>query len=131
MVSLVASIVTLAGVGGMLVKSTSMALHTGDAPKNLTKFSDDLHGLVDVLGGVEASPYVFGPFLVHHELPQLMPNIQLVFSRDKFMRKAEAEDFREVAMGVFNSIRSGQLGGGAGPPARQTAARLEQAGQGG
>ncbi|GJM26328.1 MAG: hypothetical protein DHS20C16_27430 [Phycisphaerae bacterium] len=109
LVSLVASIVTLAGVGGMLVKSSSMALQVGDAPKNLTKFSDDMHGLVDVLGGVEASPYVFGPFMVHHELPQLMPNVQLVFSRDKFMRRVDAKDFRSVALGVFNSIRKGSL----------------------
>jgi hypothetical protein len=109
LVSVVASIVTLAGVGAMLVKSSSMTLHTGDAPRNLTKFSDDMHGLVDVLGGVEASPYVFAPFLVHHELPQLMPNIRLVFSRDKFMRMVDAEDFREIALGVFNSMRNGRL----------------------
>ncbi|HNO77954.1 MAG TPA: DUF6077 domain-containing protein [Phycisphaerae bacterium] len=109
LISLVASIVTLAGVGGMLLKTSSMPLQVGDAPKNLTKFSDDLHGLVDLLGCVEANPFVFGPFLVHHELPQLMPNIQLVFSRDKFMRAADAEDFRDVALGVFNAMRQGRL----------------------
>ena len=70
MASVVASIVTLAGIGGMLVKSTSMTLKTGDAPKNLTKFSDDMHGLVDLLEGVESDPYLFGPFMVQHELPQ-------------------------------------------------------------
>ncbi len=111
MVSIVASIVTLAGVGGMLIKSSSMALKVGDAPKNLTKFDDDLHGLVDVFGGVEASPFVFGPFRVHHELPQLMPHLQLVFSRDKFMRQAEDENFRNIARGVFNAMRNGRLDG--------------------
>ncbi len=107
--SLVAAIVSFAGVGIMLAKTTSMPLKAGPAPKNLTKFSDDMHGLVDILGGVEAAPYVFGPFFVQHELPQLMPNLQLVFSRDKFMRKAEAEDFRRIALGVYSGFRSGQL----------------------
>ncbi|NOX58001.1 MAG: hypothetical protein GXP29_03980, partial [Planctomycetes bacterium] len=108
-VSFAASVVTLAAFGLMLFKTTSMSLKAGPTPKNLTKFSDDMHGLVDLLGGVDASPYLFGPFLVQHELPQLMPNLQLVFSRDKFMRVAEADDFRRVALGTFGAFRRGKL----------------------
>jgi hypothetical protein len=38
----------------------------GDAPEQLTKFAPQMHELVEKLGGVEASPYVWGTFLVHH-----------------------------------------------------------------
>ena len=39
----------------------------------------------------------------------MMPHIQLVFSRDKFMRKVDADGFRDIALGVYNSMRQGRL----------------------
>ncbi|MEZ6084014.1 MAG: hypothetical protein R3E58_08745 [Phycisphaerae bacterium] len=65
-----ASIVTLAGVGGMLLKTSSMPLQVGDAPKNLTKFlGRPTRSRRLTRRCQEANPFVFGPFLVHHELP--------------------------------------------------------------
>ncbi len=104
-----ASLVAIGAFGLMLYNTTSMPVRVGEKPRNLSKFSDDIHELVDLLGGTDASPYVFGPFLVQHELPQLMPNIRLVFSRDKFMRPAKEPNARNVALGVQERLSRGAL----------------------
>jgi hypothetical protein len=93
----------------MLANTSSARLKIDEPPKMLTKFSPDMHALVTVLGGTEASPFVFGTFLVQHELPQLMPNIKLVFSRDKIMRVADDPDYRQIAIGVQQGINTGRL----------------------
>ncbi len=98
------------GTFGVAVANTgSQRLRVGEAPANLTKFSDDMHELVSLLGGVEADPFVWSTFLPHHELPQLMPNIKLVMSRDKFMRRAEDEDFRDLVLTVFTGYSRGMF----------------------
>jgi hypothetical protein len=105
--TLLASFVAAGAFGLMIANTDSRAVKVGESPQRLTKFSPDTHELVEKLGGVEASPFVWGAFYVHHELPQLMPNVQLVFSRTKFMRPADDPNFRGVAMAAFNGYREG------------------------
>lgn len=82
----------------------------GDSPKTLTKFDDDMHALVGTLGGVMANPYVWGPeHLVTRELPQMMPNVRLVMSRDKLMRAADHENFRGMVHSAELLFRTGRL----------------------
>lgn len=99
-----------AAVAGFILyvaNTDSRSVVVGAAPPRLTKFSPDTHELVEKLGGVEAKPFVWGTFLVHHELPQLMPNVQLVFSRTKFMRPADDPAFRTVAERIFDGYPRG------------------------
>lgn len=100
--SFIACLVAIAGVGAMLAGTDSRPVKIGAAPKELSKFPPEMHELVEKLGGVEASPFVWSTFLVHHELPQLMPNVNLVFSRTKFMRPSDDPDARKIAEGVFD-----------------------------
>ncbi|UCG17129.1 MAG: hypothetical protein JSV19_03670, partial [Phycisphaerales bacterium] len=44
--------------GLMLSNASAYAAKAGPKPGQLSKFSDDMHGVVDLLGGVEASPFV-------------------------------------------------------------------------
>jgi hypothetical protein len=99
------AVVAVAAFGIMLACTGSRMVRAGEEPAMLSKFSPEIHELVGKLGGVEASPYVWGTFQVHHELPQLMPNINLVFSRDKFMRPADDPIYRRLALSVFNTYR--------------------------
>jgi hypothetical protein len=93
----------------MVASTTSIRLRADEPPQMLSKFDPDIHGLVDVLGGIEASPFVFGTFFVHHELPQLMPHVKLVFSREKIMRTADDPNYRAIAKAAQNGIRQGRL----------------------
>jgi len=82
----------------------------GEPPSSLSKFDEDMHGLVGLLGGVMADPYVWGPeHLVTRELPQLMPNVRLVLSRDKLMRAADHENFRGMVRSAELLYRTGRL----------------------
>ena len=107
--SFAASFLVIGAFVGMLSQTTSRLLKPGPAPKQLSKFSNDMHELVGILGGTEAAPFVWGPFLVHHELCQLMPNVRLVMSRDKFMLRAEDEDFRSVVTRLSEDFRRGNV----------------------
>jgi hypothetical protein len=93
----------------MLSKTESVLLKIGPAPKHLTKFSQDMHGLVDLLGGREAAPFVWGTREVTRELPQLMPNVRLVLSREKIMLPAKHPGFRDVVLGVREKFHQGSL----------------------
>lgn len=85
----------------------------GDPPGTLTKFDEDMHGLVELLGGVMADPYVWGPeHLVTRELPQMMPHVRLVMSRDKLMRAADHENFRGMVRSAELLYRTGRLSAG-------------------
>jgi len=76
----------------------------------LSKFSDDMHQLVELLGGVEASPFVWGPeHRVTRELPQIMPHVKLVKSRSKLMRPADHPSFRRIVNGVETVYRKGEI----------------------
>jgi hypothetical protein len=105
----VAGLVAVAAIVGMVWGTGSRPVRMGDAPEQLTKFAPQMHELVEKLGGVEASPYVWGTFLVHHELPQLMPNVKLVFSRTKFMRPADDPNYRRLAEGIFSAYRKNSV----------------------
>jgi hypothetical protein len=76
----------------------------------LSKFDRDMHELVDLLGGVTASPFVWGPeHVVTRELCQLMPNVRLVKSRDKMMLPVEHENFRNLVNVVERLFSFGQM----------------------
>ena len=82
----------------MLANTSAYAVRLGPTPKRLSKFSADVHGLVGLLGGIEADPFVWPPRTVTRELPQLMPNVRLVLSRRKLMLPAADPKFREVVL---------------------------------
>lgn len=108
--SLLATLVVVAAFAGMLSQTSAYAVtRPGPASRQLSKFSDDVHGLVDLLGGVKAAPFVWGPREVTRELPQLMPNIKLVLSRRKLMRPADDPEFRNIVLGVRELFRTGQV----------------------
>ncbi len=100
--SFLASIAAVALFAAMLANTSGYAMRAGPPPKRLTKFSNDLHGLVDLLGGVEAAPFVWGPRTVTEELPQLMPSVRLVLSREKIMLPADDPQFRGVVLQTRN-----------------------------
>ena len=100
--SFVASL-AVAGVFAVMFANTSgYGMKAGPPPEQLSKFSDDLHGLVDLLGGTEASPFVWGPRTVGRELPQLMPNIRLALSRRRIMLPADHPQFRQLVFWTRN-----------------------------
>ncbi len=96
--SLGASLAAVGLFAGMLAHTGAYALRVGPTPERLSKFSADLHGLVQPLGGLEASPFVFGPWEVTRELPQLMPNLRLVLSRRRIVLPADDPDFRDIVL---------------------------------
>ena len=105
----ISALIAVGMFGVMLYNSTSRLVRIGDNPVRLSKFSPDMHDLVGLLGGEDSSAFVFGPFVVQHELPQLMPNVQLVFSREKFMRTADHPQYRRIAEGAFNQLSQGTI----------------------
>jgi hypothetical protein len=82
----------------MLSNTSAYAAKAGPKPGQLSKFSDDMHGVVDLLGGIEASLFVWGPRIVGRELPQLMPNIRLVLSRRSIMLPTKDPNFRNIVL---------------------------------
>lgn len=109
LVSLLASLLAGGGFCAMLAQTDSLMIRTGPEPTQLSKFSQDMHDLVDVLGGVEAAPFVWGPRRVQHTLPQLMPHVRLVLSRSKVILPADHPEFREVALSAFRQFRDGTI----------------------
>ncbi len=108
--SFLVSLLVVAAFCSMLYNTTSRRLQIGDPPKQLDKFTVGSHGMVELLGGWEADPYVWGSFLVHHELPQLMPNVKLVFSRAKIMRASEENpQYRRLVNYVFEGFKEGTV----------------------
>ncbi len=107
--SFLSAMVVVASFCVMVSCTTSVMLKVGDPPTNLDKFSEGSGQLVELLGGVEAAPFVWGSFLVHHELPQLMPNVKLVFSRDKLMRQVDHPKYRSLVLGVFSLFNNGTV----------------------
>ncbi|MCK4658043.1 MAG: hypothetical protein KAV82_00845 [Phycisphaerae bacterium] len=102
------SFVACLAAGGMfavlLANTSAYALRVGPLPKQLSKFSGDIHGLVDLLGGVDEAPFVWGPRVVTRELPQLMPNLKLVLSRRKIMLPADDDNFRQIVLGTRSAF---------------------------
>ena len=94
---------------GLLAGTQTRLIKIGPAPKQLTKFSADMHGLVDLLGGIEAAPFVWGTREVTRELPQLMPHLKLVLSREKIMLRAPDPRFRDIVLHVRESFRRYRL----------------------
>lgn len=99
--SMAACLVAVGAVGLMLMKTDSRVVTAGKAPVQLSKFPTEVHELVPLLGGVESDAFVWGTLHVHHMLPQLMPNVQLVFSREKFMRPADDPSYRQLVEATF------------------------------
>ena len=97
----VAALVAVGAAGLTVGLTDGRRVQVGAAPVELSKFGPEIHQLVGKLGGVEASPFVWGNFLVHHELPQLMPHLNLVFSRDKFMRPADDPQYRLIVLRAY------------------------------
>lgn len=99
--SLACAAATVAAFSIMLLFTRAMWVKPGEPPEMLSKFTPDIHELVDLLGGVEANPFVWGPeHVVTRELPQLMPNVRLVKSRDKMMLPVDHENFRNLVNAV-------------------------------
>lgn len=96
--SFVACLATAGMFAVMLGGTSAYALKLGAVPRQLSKFSEDIHSLVHPLGGVEADPFVWGPRTVTRELPQLMPNVRLVLSRRKIMLPSDQPQFRQTVL---------------------------------
>jgi hypothetical protein len=105
----VASLAVLGAFTVLLAGTESRLVKIGPAPGDLTKFSGEMLGLVNLLGGLEAAPFVWGTREVTRELPQLMPHIKLVLSREKIMLRAADPQFRNFVLHVRESFRRYQL----------------------
>ena len=140
--------------GGLAIASGYL-MRAGPQPTRLTKFSNDMHGLVDLLGGVRAAAFVWGPSSIERgrptlaeveaapslwstterqrevvpavtrELPQLMPNLKLVLSRESIMLPAEDPKFREFVLQARDLFHA-PLGGRPAPPDTALAKALQK-----
>lgn len=126
--SLLACLATAAVFGVFTAKNSAYFPRLGALPRQLSKFPDDMHRLVEVLGGVEADPFVWGPSQVTRELPQLMPHLKLVLSREKLMRPADHPDFRDIVLRTRDAfyLPAARFRGGRAPDDAVLAAMLER-----
>jgi hypothetical protein len=105
LVSTFNSPVVMAMFALMLSRTDGTLLKIGETPRTLTKFSDDVHGLAKLLGGQEAAPLVWGSRDVTRELPQLMPNVKLVLSREKIMLRSGHPQYRSLVLSIREKFR--------------------------
>ncbi|MCP4593637.1 MAG: hypothetical protein GY842_23110 [bacterium] len=96
--SFVASLAVVGVFLGFLSQVRAHVMQPGPAPERLSRFSADILGLPDLLGGMEAAPYVWGPRTVTRELPQLMPKVGLVLSREHLVRPCDQANYPRLVL---------------------------------